>query len=375
MDPTYIQGVSSNSIFLSQNIPNILVNKYNLSQAANNFCLHINEMNFFSLHIAIPPGCVDGSFKSFTEKSTGIEYHLCRPFKHQRLGKAINILFDNLWLYHRVSKTKEQNVWFYNVWTGNILSYLLIRFLSHKNTFILLADYNPMRYNNKIGKILLWAIKKAHGVISLSARCYEVNTNFKTIPGIIPDRKINKNPSVFHANKSFLLPGTLNANTGLLLALDVFKNIPEAKLYLSGKLDKNNSKIVEEYAHKYPNIIYKGFYEKFDDYIHLLQSIDYTLSLRNPNSPVNHYNFPSKILETLAYNKIVISTVKYPELDKINYIVVPYSEIDLRESIKKIIDEGESTRIKQCLNNTNILKIKYTETAWIKAFHEMEINK
>lgn len=47
MDPTYIQGVSSNSIFLSQNIPNILVNKYNLSQAANNFCLHINEMNFF----------------------------------------------------------------------------------------------------------------------------------------------------------------------------------------------------------------------------------------------------------------------------------------------------------------------------------------
>lgn len=115
----------------------------------------------------------------------------------------------------------------------------------------------------------------------------------------------------------------------------MFKNIPEAKLYLSGKLDKNNSKIVEEYAHKYPNIIYKGFYEKFDDYIHLLQSIDYTLSLRNPNSPVNHYNFPSKILETLAYNKIVISTVKYPELDKINYIVVPYSEIDLRESIKK----------------------------------------
>lgn len=362
-------------IYISQNVPNAYVKRYNLSQAANNFCLHINNIGLFKRHFAVPPGCVDASFKSFVDGRIGIEYHICRPFRHRGIGKILNILLDNLWLYYRVSKNKEQNIWFYNVWSGNLLSYLFIRFLSLKKTFILLADYNPMRYRNLFGKILLWAIKKADGVISLSARCSEVNTNFKSIPGIIPEISINKSSGVFHSNKAFLLSGTLNANTGLFLALDVFKKIPEAKLYLSGGLDANNLKIVEKYTRQYPNIIYKGFYEDFGEYMKLFHSVDFILSLRDPDSPVNRYNFPSKILETLTYNKIVISTIEYPELNGLNYIVLPYSENELRNSIKQIIVEGESARIKLCLNNTGLLRMKYTETVWARTFREIETNK
>lgn len=367
----------SNSIYISQNVPNSLVKTYNVSQAANNFCLHINDIGYFSHHIAIPPGNIDGSFKSFNEKATGIEYHICRPFKHKGFGKLVNLLLDNIWLFYRILKAQERNVWFYNVWIGNILSYLLIRFLSRKKSFVLLADYNPQRYNNRTGKLLLWAIRQACGVISLSSRCKEVNTNFKAIAGIIPEKNIKKGIGKFYSNKSFLLSGTLNANTGLYLALNVFKDIPEATLFLSGLLSEECVQTVNEYTEKYSNIIYKGFFEQYDDYISFIQSVDFTLSLRAPESPVNHYNFPSKILETLAYNKIIISTIEYPELDGINYIVIPYSESEFKKSIKRIILEGRKQYIEKCLNNADVLRDRYTEKAWLDAFIEMEtkVNK
>lgn len=361
-----------NSIYISQNIPNYLVKRYNLSQAANNFCLHINELGYFSTHIAIPPGNVDGTFKSFKEEETGIEYKLCRPFKHKGIGKAFNLLCDNLWLYWRVLRAKEKNVWFYNVWTGNLQSYILIRFLSSKKCFILLADYNPARYSGKVGKLILNAIKSANGVISLSARCAEVNKNFIGIPGIIPERKINRNKGVFQNNKTFLLSGTLNANTGLNLALEVFKDIPEATLYLSGSLSAENQELVNSYTSKYHNIVYKGFFEHIEDYISFLQSVDYTLSLRDPASPVNHYNFPSKILETLAFNKVVISTIEYKELDGVNYIVLPYELKEFKKGVNNLLHENNSSLIDKCINNTDILLEKYSEKSWIEAFTKME---
>lgn len=91
-----------NSLFISQNVPNTLVKKYNVSQAANNFCLHINELEYFSHHVAIPPANIDQNFQNQIEENTGIEYHLCRVFKHKGIGKTINIILDNIWLYFRI---------------------------------------------------------------------------------------------------------------------------------------------------------------------------------------------------------------------------------------------------------------------------------
>lgn len=103
-----------NSLFISQNVPNTLVKKYNVSQAANNFCLHINELGYFSHHVAIPPANIDQNFQNQIEENTGIEYHLCRVFKHKGIGKAINIILDNIWLYFRILKAPEKNICIYN---------------------------------------------------------------------------------------------------------------------------------------------------------------------------------------------------------------------------------------------------------------------
>ena len=362
----------SYSIFISQNVPNSVVKKYNVSQAANNFCLHINELGYFSQHIAVPPANVDGTFVNHTDNELNIEYHLCRKLKHSGIGKKINTILDNLWMYKRVIIAQEHNVWFYNVWTGNLLAYLLLLLLSNKNVYILLADYNPSRYNNIVGKILLWSISKAKGVISLSARCKEVNKEFFSIPGIIPKKKIQKEICPCIGKNTFLLSGTLNENTGLFLALDIFKNLPETKLYLSGFLSEDSKKKVEDICSRYKNIIYKGFFEKYSDYLDFIQSVDITLSLRNPESPVNHYNFPSKILEALACNKVILSTMEYPELTGVNYLVAPYNIESLKIYIEKIITGQKDSELERCLDNTDILTEKYSEKAWIEAFKKME---
>lgn len=361
-------------LFITQNVPKHLVKRYKVSQAANNFCLNINDLGYFSKHIAIPPANVDGSFLNYQEVETGIEYHLCRFFPHKGIFKIINSVLDNLWLYWRVITAKEKSVWFYNVWTGNLLAYLLVKEISLKKTFILLADYNPSRYSGIIGKLLLWSIKRANGVISLSSRCREVNNNFFSIAGIIPETKIYRGSSVFHNNKSFLLSGTLNENTGLYLALEAFKEIPHATLFLSGELDGINKLRVEEYSRRYKNIIYKGFFDNWGDYLDFLQNVDFVLSLRHPESEVNHYNFPSKILEALVYNKIVISTIDYPELEGIYYLTAPYETIGFVRFITKLMNEDGVDIVRNSLNNLDVLVCKFSGNAWRIAFDKVENN-
>ena len=90
------------------------------------------------------------------------------------------------------------------------------------------------------------------------------------------------------------------------MAVDVFKQIPEAELILTGWMAKSDENWIKEIMLKHSNIKYIGFLDDYSLYIKVMQSVDIVLSLRDPNVAVNRYNFPSKILETLAYNKLVI---------------------------------------------------------------------
>ena len=105
-----------------------------------------------------------------------------------------------------------------------------------------------------------------------------------------------------------------------------------------------------------------------------MQSVDIVLSLRDPNVAVNRYNFPSKILETLAYNKLVISTIKYPELEGIDYIVSEYDSCRLFEVVQNIVFGTINAEKIRKKDNANILMQNYSEVAWIKAIKEIELN-
>lgn len=368
------KDIMNDRIFVFQNVPIEYVAKYKLSQAANNFCDKIVQLNCFSSYLSVPPSSVDHTFKSFYDKKTHIKYHVVRLFTHKRFGKFFNCLLDNLWIYQKILFSKEQKVWWYNVYSGNVVAFILVRFFSLKKNFILIADYNPDRYNFILRKILLNNIHSARGVLSLSARCSDLNQNFISIAGILLGNKIqrvNTSPTV---NNRFLLSGTLNKNTGLDLAVKAFKCIPKAELILTGFMGESEKSWIKSVMINYPNIRYVGFISNYSEYLKLLSSIGVVLSLRNPSVEVNRYNFPSKILETLGYGIPIISTIEYPELSGVNYIHSDYDERDLCKIIEDIISGKMYAEMNKCQNNANILRAKFSEKAWIQAFDKIELN-
>jgi hypothetical protein len=161
------------------------------------------------------------------------------------------------------------------------------------------------------------------------------------------------------------MSGTLSESTGLSLALKSFSKLKDYTLIISGRGCKE---IAMQYAVKYSNIRYLG-YQSYDNYLETLKEVDACLSLRNANYEENKHNFPSKILEYFAIQKLVISTIDYPEIKNFNYLKAQYSEESLISVIRNLdISELESTIV----NNYNTLRKTMSLQAWNEAITKME---
>lgn len=360
-----------NSIYISDIVPKEDVKRYNASQASCNFNNHVQLLGYFDAHIAIPPTNVGNGYRCFKDES-GIEYHAVRFFPHKSVLRYVNCLLENIWLYKRIKEAPEKNVWFYNISKINCYAYWLLSFFSRKSLYVLLADYNPERNKGVIGRLILRGINKAKGMISLTARCGDLNDNVLCLPGIIPLKKIAESKGTLVGNRKFMISGVLSKNTGIEMALEVFAEIPTAELVITGKGDKETELLCRRYADKYKNIRYYGFMERYDDFLSLLRQSDFILSFRDPSKSVNRYNFPSKILESLALNKVVVSTQEYAELEGVNYIYVPYEKSKIINCIEDILAGKKDDEIDDCINNSEVLREKFTENAWINAFKRIE---
>jgi glycosyltransferase involved in cell wall biosynthesis len=355
--------MKSNSLFISQIVPDHLVRKLKCSQAANNFCIKIYATGHFQKQISIPPLNVRKKFKE-EDKDRNILYHTYRFFPHVSMLRYINSIIENIWLYCYILKSEQQNIWYYNIFPGNILSYWLLKACSRKHLYVLLADFNPYRYPQLLSKLILLSLKKAKGVISLSRRCNEVNSNFHCIPGIIMSDQIRFTGRPNNIRKKFLLSGTLNKYLGLFLAIDSFKLIPDVELIISGYINASDKLLLKDCD----NIKYTGFIDSYTEYCEILNQADFILSFRDPDATVNFYNFPSKILEALSLNIPVISTIKYPELEGVNYLYVEYDVNSIVRLIKKIV-KGEI----EILNNSiEVIENTFSEKVWTAKFNELE---
>jgi len=363
--------MDNNRIFIGQFLPQKLMIDYSLSQAANNFCYKIIELRVFKNCISIPPLNVKDHLDFYSEGHS-IRYYTCRIFPHTGILKYLNLFCENISLYFIVKRKKGDNVWFYNVYKGNVLLFYLLHLFSKKKLYVLLADYNPERASGFFQKLIIVALKKCRGIISLSSRCSELNSNFLSIPGILNENQIRQKPRPFNKTKKILLSGTLNENTGLFLAIDAFQHLPEYTLILSGNISNEVRNQIDPIVKKYSNIILMDFIEDYNEYLKLLNSVDFVLSLRNEQKSVNKYNFPSKILESLSFNIPVLSTIKYPELNDIKYFVADYSVEDLINAIHKLYNNDSYEQVLVASDNYEKLKTYYTSNAWIQAFDTIE---
>lgn len=363
--------MNTNRIFIGQFLPQKMMVNYKLSQAANNFCFKIIELNIFNRCLSVPPLNVKDGFDFYSEDHI-IRYYTCRIFPHITFFKYLNLLFENIFSFFFIIKMREDNVWFYNVYKGNMLLFYLLYFFSKKRIYVLLADYNPERASRFTRKLIVTALNKCKGIISLSSRCSDLNSNVLSIPGILFENQLRKDSRIFKRTKRFLLSGTLNENTGLYLAIEVFKNLSEYTLIISGFLSDIVRKEVESSIKDYSNIILLDFIEDYNNYLKLLDSVDFVLSFRDEKKLVNKYNFPSKILEALSLNIPVLSTMYYSELKDIIYFIADYDKDSIITTIRDLYRPENEIQIEKASDNYDKLNTYYTSGAWINAFEMVE---
>ena len=140
----------------------------------------------------------------------------------------------------------------------------------------------------------------------------------------------------------------------------MFSKIKNATLYITGFSEKDEA--LKQECSKYPNIHYYGELP-FDEYIDLLHKVPFLLSTRDPDEEGNQCNFPSKVIEGILHNRIIISTIKYKQLVGLKYFFVSSDENELRNQIEDIIRMNSSELILYA-NQSSYAKSMFNPNRW-----------
>ena len=347
--------------FICNIIPNKYVVDLKSAQAANNFCFSLINSHCFDNSFSIVP--VSWYHESIRDDNN-IKY-FCGKSKSSKLKKFLSFLKSNMqcaWLVR-----KSDAVWFYNICMANIVCYIILKHIFRKKCFVILLDYTPNRSRFSVQHYIPYFINNSDGVVALSQRIHLENDNVRYKAGVIPEDKIMKRETnVCKKDKlTFLFSGNLNEHTGFPMLIDVFRDLPQCRLLISG-----HGNVDTEELSKYPNIEYVGYME-YADYLKLYDEADVCLSFRNPKFPENEYNFPSKILEFFCYGKIVLSTIEYPEISGFNYLYAKYDKSAITDAILKIMNLDVET-IVRLKDNSRQLKDNFVPDSWKKTFEDVE---
>lgn len=349
-------------IFITHIVPQDKILKYNLSIAACNFSLNLINGNVFDKVYSILPTFVRGEVEPFE----GLVYSSLRN-RGKVLSKFAPFL-ENLKLFRIIPS--NSSIWYYNCTVLNALLIIMLKVFrpSVKQNMIIL-DYTPS--TRLIDRFLLQLTNRMNSVIKLADSPLFTCKNADCLPGVVPVDSPSY-PKITQIKKEFLISGVLSENISMLsMLLRAFSKMSEMTLHITGKaLDL---KLIKKYTDKYNNIIYHGMVP-YDDYLRILHDTPFLLSTRNPDSPENQCNFPSKIIEALLHNRIIISTLHYNQLEGINYWKVSSNENDFINDIRKIIEQPANILLKYA-NQSDLVKQKYNVDIWEKMMVKLENNR
>lgn len=351
-------------VFISHVVPKGDILKYNVSAAANYFSYNLIEGNCFDTVFSLPPT----NIISRIEDSGSVKYIQSRFFYSNIFFKTFNIILDNVKLFLAISK--NSNVWFYNLTHQTIFVYLLLRFFKKgTKVFVILLDFTPSTNVFSFKSFIFNQIKKSNGVISLTDNKELIIKNKIILPGLVPlDEGLNKQTII---NNTFLLSGILSKNRCPELIFEVFSTLPNFELIITGKIEDKS--LIDKYVNNFENIKYLGFLE-YEEYLSVLEGITYSINSRDPSYLENNFNFPSKSVEHLKHNKIVISTMEYSELKGINYFYVQPTFQDLIKFLKELELMDENLLLEKYANQSNKVSELFGVSNWKRSFEEIETN-
>ena len=348
-------------IFITHIVPRDKVAEYNMSFAACNFSYNLIGGGMFNTVYSILPTFVRGEIEAFD----GLIYSRCRKCKWMlyRLAPIMECFsaFDKI--------PRKASVWYYNCTALNVTLMILLKlFKPSVKQNIIQLDYTPS--DSFLARLCLRIANSLNGTISLAPSPLFTCPNIACLPGVVPD-DYPEQPKVSQTNGEFLISGALGYNISMLsMLLKAFAKMPDKTLHITGKAPDTD--LLKRYTDNYTNIIYHGVLP-YDKYIELMHSVPCMLSTRNPDAAENQCNFPSKIIEALLHNRIIISTIHYEQLDGIRYFEVPADIDGFTDSINATCHMPEEELITYA-NQSNLVRERFSTKVWEATIMGIENN-
>ena len=339
-------------------VPQELCSQLAVSEASTIFCWNMINGGCFDNTIGIVQTTIPQPLHLTNTDS--VNFVQTRFFKHKGLGRLLNNIVDSFRVVNRARR--YQDIWYYNVEWTQILSFILLRMMG-KRLYVIVADFTPPKRYFSLASLVEYIFTHSKGIISLSSRTTFRHPNQTSIAGIISSEILEERKKTPTPKKHlFLFSGGLEPIHGINLAIDAFKDVPEAELIITGKKLKRD-------VSEYKNIHFKGYLSR-EEYEKLFKEVTSCISFRDPSYPENLNNFPSKIIEYMSYNKLILSTIQYPELEGLDYEYVEFDVDAVKEHLQKIMEEPP-------LNYEQSAKLhdKFSIERWKETFLMIENNK
>ena len=337
-------------IFLTHIVPKGKEIEAGISFAAGNFTRNLISGGEFEHVYSIPPSNV----KHIYQDSDGIEFICSKTRIWGRPFYKISPFIEQIRLFFKIKK--ESSLWIYNMtMLSEILVALLRIFKPSVTVNVIVLDFTPGAPNNDR---LLKRINSCDGLITLADSELFVNKNKVCLPGVAP----------LGGKKRFLLSGVLAEQISQISkVMEVFSKLPEIELHITGS--KINQSLIEKYI-EYKNIIYHGRLQ-WTEYLDLLHSCPFLLSTRDISAPENKCNFPSKIIESLLHNRIILSTFNYTQLKDIRIIKIGNGLDEMIKKNKKISSQSDEY-LMQFANQAEKTEKLFSVKVWNKAMETIE---
>jgi hypothetical protein len=353
-------------IFQTFLLPDDLVAKYKLSFAAANFSRNLMQGGGFDTLYSLMPLSVRNELPRILDDGYNVVYSDWR--KKGRVFAKLAIFHEQWKVFKQVKKS--DSLWLYNLNIINAFLFILIKlFKSSVKLNIIMLDYTPARSWRDQNYWYLKLINRADGIICLADSPLFGIKNIALLPGVVPSAN-QEYTKIDNLNKEFLLSGVISpAIASTPMVLESFSRMPDCILHISGNVLEGED-MIREYAAKYPNIKYHGSVS-FNDYLDILNRVTYQLSTRDESYPENQCNFPSKIIESLLHNRIVISTIAYKQLDEIKYFKVDSNCDVFMRQVLEICNKPNEVLMEYANQGALVTKMFSTEV-WNKTITDIE---
>jgi len=348
-------------VFVTHILPKNKFEKYRVAIAANNFSYNLIDAGLFDRVYSILPSNVSGRKDDFLSEDYRLVYSRLRRKRHFcKIASQI----ENVKLFFQIKN--GDFVWFYNIDVLSALCFTLLKlFKRNVKLFPVVLDFTP---GAKYSDFCLSLINKADGLIKLSNSELFAVKNAVCLPGVVPNN-CYYNKIAHPIKRNFLLSGVLSEHIALTsVVLEAFSRLKDVELTIVG-FTRNDEKILD-YSKKFNNINYWGKVSK-ERFQYLLDTNPFVLSTRDKEFSENKCNFPSKIIEALLHNRIVISTLHYDQLNEINYFEIPDDIDGMTDSIRMISNMSDE-ELMAFANQSEKVEFLFSTEKWSETMTAIE---